>query len=302
VPLVLSIAKAGSAARNRARALGVASKYADRFERILRRQAKVLGYRVDQLVAKLGARNMALLINEIDWHSEWEAPLAAQLNLLTRQELVAVGTRELEKYGVRFSAPFNVDRMESIEYTRNTLPKLIRHITESTRESVRQALVRGFVEQRTPQEMAKEIKKVIGLTPKQAQSVNRFEAKARSKLIRDGATELEASNRADKMGERYGERVLSRRAQLIARTETIRINAQGQRAAWGAASAEGALAPGVKRQWIAGMTDRTCEGCVELADSDPVDLDQPFESSYFGLVMDPPSHPACRCTVSLTWS
>jgi hypothetical protein len=307
LPLVLSkrapIGKAsGRGTGNRARTLGVANQYAERFDRILRKQAQVLGYRVDQLVKKLGPLNMALLLNEIDWYSEWEAPLAAQLSMLTKQELVRVGTRELEKYGVRFSAPFNMDRLESISYVRNTLPRLIRHITEGTRESVRQALVRGFTEQRTPDEMAQDIKKVVGLMPKQAASVARFEARAAAKYEGDGVPPAQAATKAGKLAERYATRVLSRRAQLIARTETIRIHAEGQRTAWSAAAAEGALMPGAKRMWIAGMTDRTCEMCIELADQDPVGLDEPFDSSYLGQVMDPPAHPACRCTVSLTWS
>jgi hypothetical protein len=65
---------------------------------------------------------------------------------------------------------------------------------------------------------------------------------------------------------------------------------------------------GAKKKWVA-MEDtnpktgkpRTSKICLELADHPPIPVDQPFESSIVGPIMQPPAHPNCRSTMVLVF-
>jgi hypothetical protein len=284
----------------RAATLGVAGKFENKFDAILQRQAKVLGLKVDSLMRRLGPTRMQLLVNELDWQNEWEAPLRAMLSRLVREELVRFANKELNRLG-SLRASFDLDNPMSLSYARNHVPRLITHVSEGAKETVRQVLAQGFLERRTPDWMAREIKKTIGLTPKQKDAVFNFKARAFAKLIKDGKTQLQAEDRANAMSERYAKSVLAKRAVLIARTETIRVSASGTHMAWKEAQAEGTLPPGSKRKWVSGLSDRTCPICLELSGQDPVGIDEPWKSSYVGAIDLPPAHPACRCSISLVF-
>ena len=77
-----------------------------------------------------------------------------------------------------------------------------------------------------------------------------------------------------------------RRAELIARTETLRASNE--------AALETYRQSGVveKKIWITYIDDRTCEECDGL-DGEVVELEKDFEGGYDA----PPAHPRCRCAV-----
>jgi SPP1 gp7 family putative phage head morphogenesis protein len=79
------------------------------------------------------------------------------------------------------------------------------------------------------------------------------------------------------------------RAEMIARTETIRASNQ--------AALEAFRQSGVVdyKIWIA--SDDACDECLELADMDPIPLDDEFTTTDYETVLAPPRHPACRCSL-----
>jgi hypothetical protein len=115
-------------------------------------------------------------------------------------------------------------------------------------------------------------------------------------------------------------RLLKRRAENIARTETIRAANMGTQFGWDAAADAGLLPPGTQKVWIATEDSRTCPICAVL-DGNTVDLggnfDVSVEATAFTIegeeirvtatrpmkrsstTRTPPAHPSCRCTLGL---
>lgn len=87
------------------------------------------------------------------------------------------------------------------------------------------------------------------------------------------------------------------RAELIARTESMRAANEGQQMLWEQAQSEGLLGPNAKQEWIVGDDEKLCPICQDM-DGEQVDLDEDFNVD--GEDIDgPPAHPNCRCTVAL---
>jgi len=79
------------------------------------------------------------------------------------------------------------------------------------------------------------------------------------------------------------------RAEMIARTETIRASNQGRLAGYKQAGIKG------KKVWVAKMDAKTCSICKELNNRE-AGLDENFEFKG-GEVFLPPLHPRCRCRI-----
>lgn len=81
------------------------------------------------------------------------------------------------------------------------------------------------------------------------------------------------------------------RSEMIARTETIRASNEG--------NLEGYRQSGVVeyKMWLCAPDERTCEVCSDLADMDPIGLDDTYETDEGG-VDGPPAHPRCRCAIA----
>jgi SPP1 gp7 family putative phage head morphogenesis protein len=81
------------------------------------------------------------------------------------------------------------------------------------------------------------------------------------------------------------------RAELIARTETMRAASEGQRLAWAQAREDGLIGEDRKRAWITTGDDNVCDEC-DAMDGETVGLDEEYSDGSDG----PPKHPQCRCT------
>lgn len=87
------------------------------------------------------------------------------------------------------------------------------------------------------------------------------------------------------------------RAELIARTETMRASNEGQQEAWDQAAEAGLLTGNEEQEWIVTPDDRLCPEC-EPFDTVTAELGGTFEAE--GVTSDgPPLHPRCRCTLGL---
>ena len=210
---------------------------------------------------------------------------------------------------------FDMTNPEAIEHLNTYAFDLIQQVTQDQRDAIQQIVTRAFEEGGHPIEQARSIREIIGLTSKQEQAVANYREAleggnyrdALSRALRDarfdptlrGAIQSEkplSQEYVDKLVGRYREKYLKYRAENLARTETARASAQGQRALWNQASKQGLLPKTTKRIWIASVGDpRTCEDCLDLADSDPVGLDEPFEDG----TMDAPQHCSCRCSTAI---
>ncbi len=88
------------------------------------------------------------------------------------------------------------------------------------------------------------------------------------------------------------------RAEMIARTETMRASNEGQQEAWDQAVTAGLLTGNEQQEWITADDEATCPICDPM-DGVTVGLDEMFEVD--GDEIDgPPAHPNCRCTLGLS--
>lgn len=78
------------------------------------------------------------------------------------------------------------------------------------------------------------------------------------------------------------------RAEMIARTEIIRSNGQGQLSAMRGSGVVD------KKAWSTSEDGDTCDDCTDNADADAIDLDDDFPSGDDA----PPAHPNCRCVLT----
>lgn len=148
-----------------------------------------------------------------------------------------VGAAEATSLGVTFD-PGNARAAEIAQAQRLNL---IRHTTESQRDSVRQALIRGQEEGLGPRRLALMFRDAVGLTPAQEAAVLNYRrlleegnSDALRRDIRDRRYDRSVARairddeplsgaQIDKMVERYRSRYIQFRAEAIGRTEGVRI-------------------------------------------------------------------------------
>ena len=88
------------------------------------------------------------------------------------------------------------------------------------------------------------------------------------------------------------------RADLIARTETLKAANVGQSVLFDQAVEKGLLTGREKKEWIVTPDDRLCPICEEM-DGVIIPIDDDFEVDGES-ISEPPAHPNCRCTIGLS--
>ena len=202
---------------------------------------------------------------------------------------VQVGSGALGEVGA--SVRFDLRNPEAIRWVQARGAELVTGVTDDTRLVIRSLVEAAFREGRAPRDLARDIQKVIGLTPRQAAAVQNF----RERLIAEGVP----FDRVMARSERYAQAQLRSRALNIARTETLTASNEGQQELWQAARAQGLLNPATTRRiWLVTDDDRLDEEICEPLDGEEAPLDAPFP----GGIMRPPAHPQCRCAVGLVFT
>lgn len=222
------------------------------------------------------------------WAEAWsaidEAWTAQVHDLIERQ-----GQAEIARLKVRLR--FDINNPHAAAAAKAMAAERVTQVTVETKASLRAAVVKGLEEQLPVAQTARLIRPTIGLTERDATAVLNRAAKLRA----DGATEKQVQ----KATEQYSARLLRRRADNIARTETIGAQNAGQLASWNAATDAGFLPDGSEKEWIAGTgSDRTCPICLDF-NGRTAALNEPFVSAAYGSRMTAPAHPSCRCTMGI---
>lgn len=187
--------------------------------------------------------------------------------------------------------------------------RLIREISEFSRDAIHDVLLDASKGSLPPAEVARRLKGLVGLTQTQTNAVQNYRrlleagdhGEALTRALRDKRFDRSlqgqplAPEKIDQMVDRYAERMHAYRAQNIARTEGIRTLAEGNHASWQDAIDAGTVVRGdLIRSWIVAEDERTCPVCAAIPGMNPdgVGFDQPFDSPD-GPVSLPPAHPSC---------
>lgn len=137
--------------------------------------------------------------------------------------------------------------------------RMVQGLREETRESITDVLVEGTSQGLNPRQQAQGIRDSIGLTPKQAEWVRSY--RRRLETLDRGALGMELrdarfdgtvrraidegkplpAKRVDQLVERYYQRAIRYRAEVISRTETLRAVHEGAEAMYAQAVEDGTL-------------------------------------------------------------
>ncbi len=186
---------------------------------------------------------------------------------------------------------FNKTNPNSVLFAQQRAGALITSIDEMTRTGIRQIITEAFTEQIDYRATAKRIKNTIGLHPRWANAVVKYEKNQFARLVRGGVKEATARATAQNMAATYADRLLSARASMIARTEINIANNEGRLEGWRQAYEAGYIDPATMKMWLTAKDERTCDVCGPM-DGELVPWNGLFSTGFktAGRV-----HPHCRC-------
>lgn len=179
---------------------------------------------------------------------------------------------------------FTANHDAAVKVAQKTAAQMVAEITDETEKNVRNVIVSVLQDGVPPYDAARTIKSLVGLTSAQGQAALKY----RTQLINNGLTLVQVNKQVDK----YADRLLSSRADSIARTEVMNALNKGQLESWQQAQSEGLLSDGATKEWIITDDEALCDECEPL-DGEQVALDDDFPGG------DPPLHPRCRCTIAI---
>jgi len=218
--------------------------------------------------------------------------MAVQLQAAEMDAVMAGG----DLAGKQLAGPnvvINLGRPGVKDWLQDKTARLIKDVTETQREAVRLMIEDGLARGRHPTKLAKDIKQAVSLNKKSAQAlINR-----RNSLLADGMS----ADKVDKKVAQYADKLLKRRAETIARTESMSAVNHGRLELWEQLKESGDLPSQIEAQWLTADDERTCEWCGPLHLQRQA-LGKPWTSSERGLtytVKAPPLHINCRCTLAL---
>lgn len=189
---------------------------------------------------------------------------------------------------------FDKTNPNSVYFAQQRAAQLIAAVDEMTRNAVREIIIESFNDKIDYRSTAKRIKNIVGLHPKWAKAVSKYEKNQFKRLVDGGMKESAARSRAADMASKYSDNLRSKRATMIARTEIQIAQNEGRFESWKQAAKNGFVDPDSMKMWITAEDERTCPICAEL-DGETVGWLEVFSNG----LEKPIAHPHCRCTIKL---
>lgn len=177
---------------------------------------------------------------------------------------------------------FAGEAREAAEVASAKAARLVTAISKETEENLRNLITTAIRQGMPVYDAARAIRGMIGLNQRQGQAVMNY----RSRLIEMGTPIA----RVDRLVQRYADKQLRQRAEMIARTEIMGALNEGQLQSWKRAKKDGLLGRNPKKEWS--TTDQACPRCASMEGKQV-----PLEGSFGE--PDPPLHPRCRCVLNL---
>lgn len=198
---------------------------------------------------------------------------------------------ELTQAGIEIS--FDASSPAAVNWILDHGADLVTGISDGSREAIRLTLADAYANGVAPRVTAQRIMTALGLNEQQGQAVIAY----RASLEAGGMTgvDLEAT------AERYGRKLLTQRANVVAHHETMMAASQGQKQLWVQASDAGLIAKTrTQRVWIATEDETTCDVCDDM-DGEETGIDEPWDTSEGPCDVPQDAHPGCRCSQGLVF-
>jgi SPP1 gp7 family putative phage head morphogenesis protein len=244
-----------------------------------------------RIMAEVRAGNPMSAANLIPWENFTQS-LSATIPLVGSQ-VATSATLNLTKLPKRiaYDMVFNLTDPRAIGWAQTRSGTSIRQINDYSRQAVAKIIEDGLRSKLSMEDVQRNITKVVGLDSRQATALSRFyESQIRDGVLK-GMSYDDAVARAEKLGDKYRDRLWRQRAERIARTEIAEAANQGRLLSWQEANAQGLLPVGTTKKWVTALDERTCPICAPL-NGKIVAWDAEFS---IGKQM-PTAHPNCRCT------
>lgn len=219
--------------------------------------------------------------------------------------IILPGSQAPRRPELEFVIEAPVDRMftsinnRATEYARVRSSQLVREVNDSNRLAIRRIIGEAFTGPTTVDETARKLRKVVGLHSRWANAVLRFDDDTFRRLLREGFTTDAARARADVLTKRYRDRLIRRRAEMIARTELMAASNFGRFSSWEAADKVGLLDGATRKRWVTAPLGSSygppCDECKAMA-AFSKDNPVPWNGAFPNGLSMPPAHPHCRCT------
>jgi Phage Mu protein F like protein len=254
---------------------------------------------VDRLTAALARGDPIRAAAAIPWNQVGEGVLQTVILGAARPLVAATAQAAAQGVGVpigRARIAFG-EADPALGWVARTLTAdLVQAVGDETRTAIRETLARVLTDPTRGRLTPADLEPLIGLTSRDARAVDRLRAEARAWDLEAGLSEASAQARADQVAAQAARRYLRARAQLIARTETIRAQELTRHLTWERLQREGWLPLGLQIEWATAEDSKVCPLCDPL-DGQQVPLGEKFYPGGYSRPPDP--HPACRCTTVL---
>jgi hypothetical protein len=197
-------------------------------------------------------------------------------------------------------AMFDYVDERSVRWAQTRSADLVTSINESNKLAIRQVISDAFTGPRTIDQTARTLRSIVGLHPRWARAVARNDDTVYANYIKGGMTPDQARESADRVTKTYRDRLIRRRAEMIARTEIQQAQNFGRQTAWEAGEKQGYVDPGSMKEWrTAPLGSRYGPPCDECQAVRGPAHRVPWNGTFSNGYMFPPAHPHCRCTVIL---
>lgn len=241
----------------------------------------------------LEARNIQQVVDSFPWEETTET-LGLTEEIFQSTILENLGKVQPVPTKIFTGMRFDITDPRATEWARTQSARLVTAVTDETRNIIREVVADAFTKNITVYDTAKRLRSVIGLNNRQFESYMRFTESLGNSLREQGLTGRAFQDAFDRMSKRQYDRMIKYRSELIARTEIIMAENNGQYLGWQQAVEQGYADPKSMKRWSTSTDERTCNICMPM-NGMSVQWDQPYPNGVF----QPPAHPMCRCSISL---
>jgi len=178
------------------------------------------------------------------------------------------------------------------EYARVRAANLVVEVDSANRLAIRRVIHESFTQPATADQTARKLRSMVGLHTRWARAVVNFDDANYRRFLNDGMTQEAARARADVLTKRYSDRLIRRRAEMIARTEIQQAQNWGRQAAWDGGAKAGYVDMASMKEWrtapMGSQYGPPCRICTELRGTRV-----PYNGTFANGHEMPPAHPHC---------
>jgi len=250
--------------------------------------------RIETLASTLEAPNIleAQALVSQTWHVAVELPARRILPVLATETVQDAG-RLMGPTVSRLTGQavtYTTGLPETAHWVNEYVGTQIRDISATTLKMVQQVLREGWQAGTAPRALARQLRGVIGLTPRQQRAIERL----RGRLEAQGQTAMQVQRSV----EQATRQAIKYRAETIARSESVTLANRGSFETMQTAIKSGFVDGNrVRRYWL--VTEETaCPNiCAPIPGMNPdgVGPDEAFHTPV-GPLLYPIAHPRCRCS------